>query len=145
MNGIIIYDDTYPNKLKLKPIQNQLLTLYKNTNEMSIACNTINNILSFAATGVDNDVGGGYEHDMLGPHAVKLNGRTYHMLLNATSGTDPSNGLSYFLFDNITAMDLAAQERQINRNTVHEVYQSLCTYNPIAMHLRALGMDIISI
>ena len=53
-----------------------------------------------AATGVENEKGGGFERVMFGPHAVKMNGRTYHTLLSASSSsTDPSCGLSYFIFD----------------------------------------------
>ena len=141
-NGTMVHDISYPNKLKLKPLQNPLLNLYKETRIMSIACNRINNILSFVATGVENDSGGGFEHDMFGPHAVKLNGRTYHMLHNAVNSTDPSNGLSYFLFDNITAIDNAAQQRDVQPNIIHEVYRYLCVHNPIALHLRILGILI---
>jgi hypothetical protein len=38
-----------------------------------------NNILSLAATAVDNGRGGGWEK-IIGDHAVKLNGRTYHFI-----------------------------------------------------------------
>ena len=38
-----------------------------------------NNILSIGSTGVENSKGGGYEQ-VVGDHAVKMNGRSYHFL-----------------------------------------------------------------
>ena len=133
-----------PHKLIFKEIQEPLLSIYKNTNSLSIACNTINNILSFGATGVENSAGGAFEHDMLGPHAVKLNGRTYHLLHNANNNsTDPSCGLSYFVFDNITALNSASQSRQVDNTVVQAIFRYLTVYNPIARNLKAIGTEIL--
>ena len=54
-----------------------------------------NNILSIGSTGVENAAGGGFER-VVGDHAVKMNGRSYHFL-----SKNPSGGLSYFTFDGL--------------------------------------------
>jgi hypothetical protein len=54
-----------------------------------------NNILSIGSTGVENSKGGGYEK-VIGDHAVKMNGRSYHFLSKKASG-----GLNYFTFDGL--------------------------------------------
>ena len=59
-----------------------------------------NNILSLGATGIDNGTSGGYEK-MVGDHAIKLNGRTYHYLPK----TGGAGGLEYFTFDALEALE----------------------------------------
>jgi hypothetical protein len=56
------------------------------------------------ATGVDNGKSGGWCHDMVGAHSVKLHGRTYSFLPPAKEGVGPSGGLSYFTFDSRAAL-----------------------------------------
>jgi hypothetical protein len=51
---------------------------------------------------VKNHHGGGFER-RVGDHAVTLNGRTYHYVPRATAGTQPSGGMSYFVFDHTAA------------------------------------------
>ena len=63
---------------------------------------TFNSIVSLAATGEENDHGGGFER-RVGDHAVTLSGRTVHFVPRATSRTDPSGGISYFVFDHTAA------------------------------------------
>ena len=111
---------------------------------MSISCNTINNILAFAATGVENDIGGGFMHDMLGPHAIKLNGRTYHILREASNSTDPSCGLSYFVFDSVSTVSVAAQKRNVNEEIVTQIFNYLLHHNPIARCIRTIGTSLLS-
>jgi len=55
-----------------------------------------NSVLSCAATGVENNDGGGFEH-IHGEHAVRLHGRTYHFLTTSTGNA----GLNFFTFDNL--------------------------------------------
>jgi hypothetical protein len=52
---------------------------------MSGSSTTYNSMFAFGATGVENDRGGGYEHDdqYQGPSAVTMNGRTYHFIPKA--------------------------------------------------------------
>ena len=40
-----------PDRMSFQDLDEPLLSLYKDTSKMTIACNTINNILSFGATG----------------------------------------------------------------------------------------------
>lgn len=126
-----------PGGMSHRELDDSLLILYKNTEIMSSAT-SINNILCFAATGVDNDKGGRWENDMFGPHAVKLCGKTYHMILNANN-SDPSNGVSYFLFDSQSALTIAAQTREINAEAVKAIYRYLIQNNRIARSLSMLG------
>ena len=118
LNGLAM--EGYPENFKLKPIEEPLLSIYK-TNEFQQQCTTSNNILCFAATGVENDHGGGWIGDIMGPHAIKLNGRTYHCMFPATNSTDASGGLSYFLFDNHAALSVAAQNRNLNMDNITEM------------------------
>ena len=54
-----------------------------------------NNILSIGSTGVENTKGGGYEK-IVGDHALKMNGRSYHYLSNSSR---KMSGINYFTFD----------------------------------------------
>jgi hypothetical protein len=63
-----------------------------------------NNILCIGSTGVENAAGGGYV-PIVGDHAVKMNGRSYHFLSNR-----PSGGLSYFTFDGLAKAQEHATE-----------------------------------
>jgi hypothetical protein len=56
-----------------------------------------NGILSISATGIDNGKGGGWER-IRGPHAVKLCGRTYHILPTSNS----TGGIQHFILDKYT-------------------------------------------
>jgi hypothetical protein len=69
-----------------------------------------NNVLSLGATGVDNGAGGGFEK-IVGDHAIKLNGRTYHYLPK----TGGSGGLQYFTFDAMAS--LHSHGTSLNKNT----------------------------
>lgn len=99
-----------------------------------------------AATGVENEKGGGFERDMFGPHAVKMNGRTYHTLLSASSSsTDPSCGLSYFIFDAKAALLQhkheipGAVEEHIDDNLLQLLYEELHRINYLCQELRSIG------
>ncbi len=61
-----------------------------------------------AATAVDNGKGGGYEKFNGMNAAVKIQGRTYHFLANATQG----HGLNYFTFENEAGVLQHASEIQ---------------------------------
>jgi hypothetical protein len=81
-----------------------------------------NNILALASTGVDNERGGGFERNMHGDHAVKLQGRTYHTFPRAQAGSDMTGGLSYFIFDDVDAM--INHVERINEGTAARQYNS---------------------
>ena len=53
-------------------------------------------VLCCAATGVENNDGGGFEV-IHGNHAVKLKGRTYHYLTSSTG----NGGLNFCALDNL--------------------------------------------
>jgi hypothetical protein len=92
MNGRAL-DELYFPQLEVMPLQ--LFTLATTRIEhMSSNSTYYNNVLALGATGVDNGAGGGFEK-MVGDHAIKLNGRTYHFLPK----TGGSGGLQYFTFD----------------------------------------------
>jgi len=55
-----------------------------------------NSVLCCAATGVENNEGGGFE-TIHGEHAVRLHGRTYHFLPTSMGNA----GLNLFTFDNL--------------------------------------------
>jgi hypothetical protein len=76
--------------------------MINNLKTFSPLSSTFNSIFSLAATGVENDHGGGFER-RVGDHAVTLSGRTVHFVPRATSRTDPSGGISYFVFDHTAA------------------------------------------
>ena len=83
---------------------------------------------------------------MHGPHAVKMNGRTYHFLKSATSSsTDPSCGLSYFIFDAKAAL-LAhkhsipgAVAGEINDEILLSIYEELSKINYLCQELHEIG------
>jgi hypothetical protein len=94
---------SYNNILSLgkKPLPIESITTYRN--------NMTHKNLQYnvGATGVDNggkDDQHGWCHDMVGDHAVKLNGRTKCFLPPARQGVGPSGGLSYFTFDSRAAL-----------------------------------------
>ena len=78
-----------------------------------------NSVLSCAATGVENDTGGGFEI-IHGNHAVKLHGRTYHYL-TSTSG---QGGIQYFTFDR---MANCVQYATTTLNNVEKGYERIIT------------------
>jgi hypothetical protein len=61
---------------------------------MSMKSSFYNGVLALGATAIDNGTGGGWER-ILGDHAVKLHGRTYHFLPE----TGGCGGLEYFTYN----------------------------------------------
>jgi hypothetical protein len=80
---------------------------------MSSKSSYYNGILALGATAVDNGTGGGWEK-ILGDHAVKLHGRTFHFLPQ----TGGCGGLEYFTFN--------AQEAAVNH--AFSLNTNLCEY-----------------
>jgi hypothetical protein len=64
---------------------------YDRIDHMSSKSSYYNGVLALGATGVDNGTGGGWEK-IIGDHAVKLHGRTFHFL----PSTGGCGGLEYF-------------------------------------------------
>jgi hypothetical protein len=94
---------------------------------------------------VENAAGGGYEQ-VVGDHAVKMNGRSYHFLSKKASG-----GLSYFTFDGLAkAQEHAAQlnlplsEAQrakagMELGMLKGIFQELKDYNEFVQELGWIG------
>ena len=147
LEGTITYEAImYP---KLKPLPPNLREIFQNPSKFSSISSTYNNILAMGATGVDNGKGGGFEHDMHGNHAVKLNGRTYHFFPTTTSSTtEPSGGLSYFMFDAQAAMMAHANSapgnngignERIDNERLMQIYTELQQKNYLCQELQQIG------
>ena len=104
-----------------------------------------NNILCIGSTGVENAAGGGYEQ-VVGDHAVKMNGRSYHFLSKKASG-----GLSYFTFDGLakaqehaTQLNLPLSEAQrakagMELGMLKGIFQELKDCNEFVQELGWIG------
>ena len=92
--------DEYPRNIyePLAPLPPYLKEVIVHDKRFSRLSSTYNNILSFAATGIQNDSGGGFVNNTQGESCVTINGRVYHFLPQA-SNVDPKGGISYFIFD----------------------------------------------
>jgi hypothetical protein len=112
-------------------------------------------ICILGATGVDNGNGGGWCHDMVGDHAVKLHGRTYSFLPPAKKGVGPSGGLSYFTFDSRAALAAHGASRNrpsstddeepktdvINTKLLTALYNELADCNRLCLDVARFGEE----
>jgi len=137
----------------LYPLPSNIKLIFENTKNFSRISSTYNNILAMGATGVDNGKGGGFENNMHGDHAVKLNGSTYHFIPPAySSTTEPSGGLSYFIFDAQAAMLSHANLRnngnngigtdRIDESVLMQLYDDLRTKNYLCQELLQIGQHV---
>ena len=128
-----------------------------NIKHISRSSSAYNNIFALCATGVQNDQGGGWEKNMVGSHCVKMNGRTYHKMNNATNSTKPSGGVSYMTFDCHEAIQAHVDELngvraegsgEIRRGVVYDTVRHelvdrmqdlLLQHNKYAKELRTIG------
>jgi hypothetical protein len=114
-------NDRLYDKFRLLPLPTTIRhIMIDNIISFSSLSSTYNNVLALAVTGVRNDHGGGYER-RVGNHSVTMNGSTFHFLPKASTGTNPSGGLSYFVFDHTAA-------EAIN-NHVNELHRRRQRYN----------------
>ena len=110
-------DQDLQDKFRLKPMSATMADIIVNGAEtFGPLSSTYNNILSLCATGVKNSHGGGFER-RVGDHAITLNGRTFHFIPRATAGTNPSGGMSYFVFDHTAAEAIRNHVLQITPTT----------------------------
>ena len=102
-----------------------------------------NNVLCCAATGVENNEGGGFEV-MHGDHAVRLHGRTYHFLTSSSGNA----GLNFFTFDSSTnCMQYATNTlnnesrgyQRIIPSFLHNIFNELKEYNIICQECEQIG------
>ena len=141
--------------LPLKPLAAEIVELlYRDLEYMSSASAIINNMFAMCASAVKNDHGGGWEKDMRGHHCVKINGHIQHFFTRAYNSTDPSGGLSYFMFDSPEAIlkhgnnlnkhgdNTRPRSETINLDYVEIIKNVLQKTNPFAKALRSLGDQI---
>jgi hypothetical protein len=97
LNGLI---DEYPSTIyeRLEPMLSYVDDLIRFDPDFPKGATTINNLLAFAGTGVENDSDGGFVNHSGADAAVTMNGRTYHYFPTYSSAK-PSGGLDFFLFD----------------------------------------------
>ena len=97
LNGRI---DEYPSNIyeKLNPMLSCIDNLIRSDPVFAKGATTINNLLAFAGTAVENDSDGGFVSHSGADAAVTMNGRTYHFFPTYSSAK-PSGGLDFFLFD----------------------------------------------
>jgi len=102
-----------------------------------------NSVLCCAATGVENNEGGGFE-TIHGDHAVRLHGRTYHFLTTSTGNA----GLNFFTFDNLAKCTAYATTTLNNAERGYQriipafltnIFQELKTYNSICQECEQIG------
>jgi len=102
-----------------------------------------NSVLCCAATGVENNEGGGFDV-IHGDHAVRLHGRTYHFLPTSAG----NGGLNYFTFDSLascteyatTTLNNAAKGYQrIIQPFLKDIYEELMQYNAICHDCEQIG------
>ena len=102
-----------------------------------------NSVLCCAATGVENNEGGGFEV-IHGNHAVKLHGRTYHYLTSSAG----NGGLNFFTFDNLanctnyatrTLNDTAKGYQRIIPSFLQDIFNELKQFNAICKECEQIG------
>jgi hypothetical protein len=76
-----------------------------------------------------------------GSAAVTLNGRVHHFIPNADS-SDPSCGLSYFIFDSIAAQAGSSFEDNVDRNILSKLREGLKSNNPYCKNLQQIGIEV---
>jgi hypothetical protein len=93
----------------LRPLDGIFLDVVRDQYEtFNPQATTINNILSMGSTGIANSHGGGWEGDMHGPHCLKLNGRSYHLMQNVTTAPSRKFELLRLSEGNVFVMNLTS-------------------------------------
>lgn len=102
-SGVAIQEGSqYPKLLPLPDAMVLLLTKFGS--HMSPNSSLYNTMLSFASTGL---VGKStFNHDVVGDTAMKLQGHVNYRINIARSGSTPSGGTSYFIFDQRVHQDM---------------------------------------
>ena len=104
-------------------------------------CSIYNNLLAMAATKVCNySETLGWMQRGPGSASVTLNGRVYHYFPTADS-SDPSCGLSFFIFDDDTAQAGSASAHNVDQLILCTLGEGLKLHNPYCINLRQLGLE----
>jgi hypothetical protein len=126
---------------ELDEMQDYLLNcIAKSNNTFPQDSSTYNNILAMAATKVCNySSTPGWTSRGPGSAAVTLNGRVHHFFPNADS-SNPSCGLSYFIFDSIAAQAGSRFEDNVDATILATLREGLKRNNPYCMNLQQIGI-----
>ena len=104
-------------------------------------CSIYNNLLAMAATKVCNySETLGWMQRGPGSASVTLNGRVYHYFPTADS-SDPSCGLSFFIFDDDTAQAGSASAHNVDQLILCTLGEEPKLHNPYCINLRQLGLE----
>ena len=103
LRGLMFNDDF---RLKHVPLPDYYVEgLRMQTSHLSRVSAKYNGVFSLCATGVDNGKKSGFEK-IVGSHAVKMNGRTYHYLPTSKS----KGGIHHFILDSFSSAKTHAEE-----------------------------------
>ena len=135
------FQDPFP---QLKPLPPMMLH-YATDRLLHMGRNSVsyNNVLCCAATGVENNEGGGFEV-IHGDHAVRLHGRTNHYLTSSTGNA----GLNFFTFDSLANCTQYATNTLNNESRGYQriipsflknIFNELKEYNTICQECEQIG------
>lgn len=100
--------------------------------------NFYNNSLSFGSVSVSNNRKGGFEN-IVGNHAVTINGRTYHKT-HGQKSSKISNGLGYMFFDHLDSeIDNAKLYKNIKSQHLKSILVDMKSNNHIAKDTFIIG------
>jgi hypothetical protein len=109
---------------------------YERLEHMSKKSSFYNGVLALGATAIDNGTGGGWER-IVGDHAVKLHGRTYHFL-PATGGC---GGLEHFTFNahETRTHHIESLGENICRYHLEKIFHELKLTNSLVQECEQIG------
>jgi hypothetical protein len=126
---------------ELDDIPLYLLQCIETNSAFSKDCSIYNNLLAMAATKVCNySATSGWTQRGPGSASVTLNGRVHHYLPTVNS-SDPSCGLSYFIFDDDTAQAGSVMSHNVDQSILCTLREGLKLHNPYCINLRQLGLE----
>jgi len=128
----------------MQPLPECLLEIYLHDIEhFGRMSSYYNNILSISATGVEHGPEGSGWERIIGDHAVKLHGRTYHFL----PPTGGAGGLSYFTFDALQSAiahgeSLNGEYLRVNNTYLQTLFGFLQTENMFVRECQMIGNQV---
>jgi len=148
LNGLALSKNSNFPKLVPLPENIKYFAMDRFCHHFSKKSSYYNNVLSFATIGVDNGKGGGYEK-IIGNHAVKINGRTYHTLQDSSK---KNAGINYFTFDAFHELSKNSIDYNNKNNksgnssddifdlkVLKSVFEEIKEINPFAEDLKLIG------
>jgi hypothetical protein len=111
------------------------------TPEFLLNSSTYNNLLAMGGTKVCNyNETPGWTQRGPGSACVTLNGRIHHNMKNANS-TDPSCGLAWFIFDDISSLAATASACNVNPAVLQQKHDGLKNVNSYCVDLQFLDLE----